>query len=119
VNLDLQNILWVVVILGLIFGSLLWQRRNPYVISRAEMKEAMERVIAGNIPAEEWERLLRKPIKRDRYLNSLRENLLALPRKAPGTGVAPASLYEPTELALVAQLLAALTRRGDGTYREK
>ncbi len=113
---DLQNILWTVVVLGVVFGLLLWQRRNPYSISRAEMKEALERVIAGHITAEELDRLLRKPIKRDRYLNSLREKLLELPRKAPTPE--STSLYGPAEITKVAELLAALNRRGDGQYRE-
>lgn len=114
---DLQNILWTVAILGLIFGALLWQKRNPYVVSRAEMKDALQRIIAGNMSVEEWDKLLKKSIKRDRYLNSLREKLLELPRKTDGTP--PETVhYGPAEITRIAELLAALNRRGDGTLKE-
>jgi hypothetical protein len=68
----------IVTVLAIIAAALWWQKQHPYVVTRAEMRIALERVANQSMPKPEWSRLLEKRIPRDRYLDSVRMRLAAL-----------------------------------------
>lgn len=94
--------IWLLLIL---FAILWWQKRNPYIVTRTEMRSALERTLQNTMTEKEWQKLIYKRIPRDRYLDSLRERLLKLPLQARG---ADGALYAPEQMTKIAALLDEL-----------
>lgn len=97
----------MLIILVALFALLWWWRLHPYVVTREQMQTAMERMLRGEMPASEWYRLIRKRISRDRYLDSLRQRLFALPMRREENG----PLYEATAMEEISKLLDELRRK--------
>jgi hypothetical protein len=97
--------LWILLI---VFGLLWWWRLHPYIVTRDQMKDALARVVEKKMPADEWDKLLRKRIPRDRYLESVRERLLSLPMKYPPPREGALDLYDSATIAKVSSLLDEL-----------
>lgn len=101
--------IWILVI---VFVFLWWQKTHPYIITRDQMKAALERALEGKIPEREWLKLIRRSIPRDRYLDTFRRRVHALPLLV--TSKEGGLLYAPTEMAKLATLLEELRRKPTG-----
>src|SRR4051812_32790066 len=90
------------------FVFLMWQRFHPYIVTREEMRMALERVLEKKMTEDDWRRLVDRPISRDRYLDTLRQRLSDLPRlpqKEDG------ALFRPPEMAKISTLLDELQKK--------
>jgi hypothetical protein len=99
----------LVLILAGIAGFLWWRSRHPYVVTREQMKSALEDTLQNKMGADAWHRLVHTPIPRDRYLDSLRQRLAELPLKASTSD--DGALYEPAVMASLAALLDDLRKK--------
>jgi hypothetical protein len=99
----------VITILAVIAAVLWWKKQHPYVVTREQMRLAMERVLEQKMPANEWSRLISKRIPRDTYLEHIRIKLAGLYLIVRAEG--DVALYSPADTQWVAELLDELRKR--------
>ena len=98
-----------ILLLAVVFGILWWRGRHPYILTRAEMKDALRRVLEGKMPDHEWLKLVHTPITRDSYLEALRVRLAELPRK---TRIETSgALFEPQMMQEISSRLNELVQK--------
>jgi hypothetical protein len=82
--------------------------RKPYVVTRAQFEDTLNRAVQRKISGHEWDTFLRIPIGSDSYLDSLRERLLKLETAENLSGAEEGALYNSTVLQNVAAALDEL-----------
>ena len=96
----------IVTVLAIVTALLWWHKQHPYIVTRDEMRSALERVLDRTMPPEEWHRLVQRRIPRDRYLDSVRSRIAAL---APVIGKEGEPVqYSPRDTQVIAAILDEL-----------
>ena len=99
----------MILFLAIVLVVLWWYAKHPYRITSSQMVEAIERTLAKEMQEEEWTKLMRTQIRRDRYLDSLRLRLDDVPRRTATKE--DGALYAPDQMQKVAGLLGELKKR--------
>jgi hypothetical protein len=96
-------------ILAVVAGFLAWKGAHPYVVTREEMRSALERILEKKMPEESLYRFVDTPITRDRYLDSLRVRLAGIPKIVPPAK--DGAVYDSSGMAKIAALLEELRKK--------
>jgi hypothetical protein len=99
---------YILVILAVILGLLVWRTTHPYRVSPEQMADRLRRVLDGKMPSEEWHQFIHRRISRHPYLDSVRLRLLELPLKAYRDDE---TLYRTGEIQKISAILDELRKK--------